>query len=122
MGEFSVILKFKIELYVVRIGGGRIGKARGLFLKYNDLINKVKMETHDSPRYSELLLAKRNRQALILAYYMHSGDESILEAFGAGATLETRTEKISTDKSVDSILSGWLENISEKRQIDWKKQ
>ena len=80
------------------------------------------MATHDSPRYSELLLAKRNRQALILAYYMHSGDESILEAFGAGATLETRTEKISTDKSVDSILSGWLENISEKRQIDWKKQ
>jgi 4-hydroxyacetophenone monooxygenase len=121
VGEFSVILKFEIELYVVRIGGGRIGQARGLFLKYNDLINKVKMATHDSPRYSELLLAKRNRQALILAYYMHSGDESILEAFGTGATLETRTEKISTDKSVDSILSGWLENISEKRQIDWKK-
>ena len=78
------------------------------------------MEAHASSHYSELLLAKRNRQALILAYYMHSGDESILEAFGTGATLETQTEKISTDKSVDSILSGWLENASKKTPIDWK--
>ena len=78
------------------------------------------MEAHASPHCTELLLAKRNRQALILAYYMHSGDERILEGFGAGAALEAQTERISTDKRIDSLLSGWLENISEKYTIDWK--
>ena len=78
------------------------------------------MEAHASPHCTELLLAKRNRQALILAYYMHSGDERILEGFGAGAALEAQTERISTDKRIDSLLSGWLENVSEKSTIDWK--